>query len=231
MIISHRHKFIFLKTEKTAGTSLEIALSAVCGSNDIITPISRSDEEYRSDLGYPGAQNYKFSWQNHGLKKLTGQFRSKHYRKHKLGFYNHMPAPDIRDSIDPKVWAGYFKFCFERNPFDKIVSWYQWMNKDGQYQSMREFIESGQAEKVRGREVYSIDDKIAVDQVYKFEELEAALEDLNLRLNPSDRITLPPKKTKSSGSTLSYREVLTDFEIDWIKEKYQWELDTFDYKF
>ena len=37
MIISHKHKFIFFKTRKTAGTSLQIALSEFCGSDDIIT--------------------------------------------------------------------------------------------------------------------------------------------------------------------------------------------------
>ncbi|MEL6382956.1 MAG: chondroitin 4-O-sulfotransferase, partial [Cyanobacteria bacterium J06626_18] len=31
MIISHEYKFIFLKTRKTAGTSIEIALSKFCG--------------------------------------------------------------------------------------------------------------------------------------------------------------------------------------------------------
>ena len=37
MIISHEHKFIFLKTRKTAGTSIELALSDLCGARDIIT--------------------------------------------------------------------------------------------------------------------------------------------------------------------------------------------------
>jgi hypothetical protein len=32
MIVSHEHKFIFLKTKKTAGTSIELALSALCES-------------------------------------------------------------------------------------------------------------------------------------------------------------------------------------------------------
>ena len=43
MIASHQHRFIFLKTRKTAGTSVEIALSKVCGPDDIITEISPED--------------------------------------------------------------------------------------------------------------------------------------------------------------------------------------------
>ncbi len=57
MIISHKYKFIFLKTKKTAGTSIEISLSRYCGDKDIITPIMFEDEKIRADLGkYP--QNY-----------------------------------------------------------------------------------------------------------------------------------------------------------------------------
>ena len=40
MIISHKYKFIFIKTRKTAGTSMEIYLSQYCDDNDIVTPIT-----------------------------------------------------------------------------------------------------------------------------------------------------------------------------------------------
>ena len=39
MIISHKYKFIFIKTRKTAGTSIEIYLSQYCDKNDTLTPI------------------------------------------------------------------------------------------------------------------------------------------------------------------------------------------------
>ena len=57
MIISHKYKFIFIKLRKTAGTSLEIALSQYCNKDDIITPISKDDENYRKSRGFSGPRN------------------------------------------------------------------------------------------------------------------------------------------------------------------------------
>ena len=37
MIISHKHKFIFFKTRKTAGSSIQVSLAKYCGEDDIIT--------------------------------------------------------------------------------------------------------------------------------------------------------------------------------------------------
>ena len=55
MIVSHRYRFIFLKTNKTAGASIEIALSRFCDSEDIITPLLPDDELIRSNLDLPPA--------------------------------------------------------------------------------------------------------------------------------------------------------------------------------
>jgi len=58
MIASFSRRFVFLKTRKTAGTSVELALSSACGPEDIVTPISLEDEHLRVRDGVIGARNF-----------------------------------------------------------------------------------------------------------------------------------------------------------------------------
>lgn len=124
MIVSHKHKFIFLKTRKTAGTSIAMALSKVCGSEDVIARLNRDDEAMKKDLGYRPAQNFTIP-----LRHLTLRDAFKLLRGRRRKYTEHMSAASLKQRIDESSWCSYFKFCVERNPFDKAISLYYWRTR------------------------------------------------------------------------------------------------------
>ena len=179
MIISHEHKFIFLKTKKTAGTAIEAALSQLCGPLDVITPYREESEQDRKGLP---PQNYRI---DHPLKpkrplwrKLLG--RPERYYHHSVGFYEHMPASRVRAYVGEEVWRSYFKFAFDRNPWDRQVSWYLYKTKSKRIRpSFERFMGSRRRAYVDNYAIYTIDGALAVDFVGRYESLE---EDLNKAL-------------------------------------------------
>lgn len=218
MIINHEYKFIFLKTRKTAGTSIEIALSKFCGTNDVITPITKEDELTRQEMGFPGPRNYgvplkyfrKFDWIR-GIQK--GE-------RHK--FYNHANAKFVRDRIPAKIWDNYFKFTFERNPFDKAISRYYWSTVEPR-PKISEYLNSTRIELLSNWNIYTINDQIAVDFVGRYEYLNDDLETIKEKLRLGLDLNLPKAKGKYRKSREHYSNVLnsearTRIEIVCAKE-------------
>lgn len=229
MIISHKHKFIFIKTEKTAGTSLEIALSGICGAEDIITPISPSDEAVRKQLGFRTAQNYLLPFSSYTRLDWAKLI----VKQERLKFFNHISAEAITQYIDPSIWNNYFKFCFERNPWDKLISWYYWANGDEQYGSIKNFILSGKSGSIKGFELYTKGGICVVDKVYKLEKMEAALADISDRVGLDRPLVLPKYKAKSHSrkDKRHYREILTHEEAELVASIFAREIRTWDYSF
>lgn len=167
LIISHRHKFIFIKTRKTAGTSIEVALSKFLGPEDIVTPIS-PDEGLRQALGYVGPQNYL---RPVGRPSNRAAPNGKPVRSH--DFYNHIPAGEIKRRLDPSIWCKYLKFSAERNPWDLAVSLFYWRNHAGGSAppSFRQFILDGSAYMASNFELYSIQGIPVIDGMLRHETL------------------------------------------------------------
>jgi len=193
MILSHKYKFIFIKTTKTAGTSLEVALSRYCGKDDIITPILPPVEL--------------------------------HEPRNDSGFYNHIGASEIKSKVHPDVWKNYFKFTFERNPYDKMVSWYWWIKHQHHInENFKEFClkcEDGIYDLPTDFEKYSIDEKIVVDFIGKYESLSVDFENVCKDLNiPFDgNIT---KEKAYSRQNNNHHSIYYDNETKKIIEKHFW---------
>lgn len=191
MIINHKYKFIFLKTLKTAGTSIEIALSQFCDGNDIITPIVKEDELKRQELGFRGPQNYNVPLHYYSTLDWL-RWLGKRNRKQ---FFNHAKAQFIRDNISEEIWNSYFKFCFERNPFDKAISLYYYFTDTCEPRpAISEYRNSAPVEFLSNWNIYTINDHIAVDFVGRYEKLDEHLAILKDKLGLPGEITLPRAK-------------------------------------
>ncbi|TWT57516.1 Sulfotransferase family protein [Thalassoglobus neptunius] len=228
MIVSHKYRYIFIKTNKTAGTSVEIALSKFCGPDDIITPISPVDEQKRTELGYRGPQNYQAPISQYGVKDALKLMTK---GKQKTKFYNHMSAREVIDFVGQDIWDQYFTFCFERNPWDRIVSLYYWRNKTEPRPTISEFIESPDPQmlKNRGINLYTIDGEVVVDRVCKFENLADDLEEIRKQVGIPEPLELPNAKSGHRKDKRSYCEILSDDDRDRVAEMFSDEIERLGY--
>ena len=228
MIVSHRHRFIFLKTLKTASTSIEIALSKYCGPLDVITGITPEDEQIRRMLGYPGPQNCGIPVSRYTVKDWLLVVM----QRKRLKYYNHMPARRVRTGIGRQVWDSYFKFCFERNPWDRAVSLYFWLNRNRNHrQTFGEFLQNVNKCNLSNWDIYTIRDKIVIDHIGLYEDLESELEWIAERLMLPGKLLLPRAKSGFREDQRRYREVFGGVERELISKICSREIARFGYEF
>ena len=226
MIVSHRHQFIFIKTRKTAGTSLEIALSEHCGPDDIITPIDSADETQRQELGFRGPQNLTMPARGLSLNSSMSAMKQRRLPQ----FHNHVSASVVRRALGRRVWNSYFKFTIERNPFDKAVSRYWWGTRNNDPRpSIEDYLTRVPRRMLSDWELYTIDDRIAVDYVVRYERLDEGLSVLADRLGL--QLTLPPSRAKGGyrADRRPVEEVLTPLSAARIEQTCWRELAAFAY--
>ncbi len=194
MIVSHAHRFIFLKTRKTAGTSVEIALSRICGPDDIITPLTQADERLRLERGGRPPQHYT-------APPLELEGRA------------HLPAAAVRQIVGADTWNDYFKFAIERNPWDAVVSLYYWRNRNNPTPiSFEDFVNSDLVPRwaTKNARIYRLRGKVAVDEMCRYESLVSDLAGVWSRLGLPGSPDLPHAKGDSRPSEARYSTVFTD---------------------
>ncbi|MEZ5856867.1 MAG: sulfotransferase family 2 domain-containing protein [Hyphomicrobiaceae bacterium] len=231
MILSHAHKFIYIKTYKTGSTSVEAALSSVCGPDDVLTEAS---EQLRGVRQKP-AQNYRIDHPQKPsrplLKRLLGR-PERHYHP-SVGYYEHMPGWRIRTYVGEEIWRDYYKFTFERNPWDRQVSWYHYKTKslpDGQKPSFDAFNQDRRRAFVENWHLYTEDNTIAVDFVGRYEALEEDFAAVLAKLGLTGAVTLPHTNVSRARSG-SYRDQYTPQSQALIADWYAAEIAHFNYAF
>ena len=230
MIISHSHRFIFIKSEKTAGTSIEAMLSEHCSGDDIVVPIN----DFRHNRNEKG----KFM---HRAMNADEEFL-------KIG--QHVDAQTIRRKVSADTWNDYFKFSIARNPWDRTISDFFWKRR--QHPAIKPhkrfyhhlgvpFNELAQPKKalndflmsdefVNNDRFYVIDDQLCVDFVIRFENLSEDLAEVCKRIGLPP-IELPHLKTGFRQKRHHYSEYFDEQSKSIVAEKHKNDIKLFGYEF
>jgi hypothetical protein len=164
MIISHKHKFIFIKTVKTAGTSVEVELNRILAPDDVATPIFPPVE---------GHEPMNYSWYKWGFLKRQ--------------YYNHMPALEVREAIGVAKFSDYFVFCVEREPVEKCISHYSMLRNSPDHQerlkslTVDDYINTGRFP-IDVPKYTDGDGKLMVDRILRYENLDRELQEVGKML-------------------------------------------------
>ncbi|MFZ9934360.1 MAG: sulfotransferase family 2 domain-containing protein [Arenimonas sp.] len=205
MLISESKSFLFVHVQKTAGTSLAEILKP-----HALNPANGRMNKLASDLG------------------LVRDWRKFHFRKHA----NLRKAQSV---ISAPVYDGLFKFAFVRNPWERLVSWYQYVQRTPLHEDCRPgetFADFAARflEKPRRAQWWMIEDLngvMGLDYVGRFENLNDDIAYLCQRIGIKAQ-TLPHRNKMADKD---YRTFYDDRLALAVKNNWTREIDAFGYTF
>lgn len=230
MIISHKHKFIFVKNYKTAGSSIESYLYPFLGEKDVIA----QTEDYLGKNNFGDFDDieeiYGYLPQKSVEKKL----------KFKMRYYPHMPIWLIKKRVSDDIFNEYLKFCVVRNPYDLLISAFHWENKSVSKINLKEkffeYIESIKNSELKDHGTFNINNistkdgkKILTDKIINFDILDRELSEVFKKLKIPFEGKLNIYKKKNSIKFF-HEEYYNKEIINFVKEKYWREIEMFKYK-
>lgn len=144
-----------------------------------------------------------------------------------------MPALEVQKKVGPEVWNSYFKFCVERNPWDKVLSFY-WMEKsrNNGALSLDEFLNR---ENIGVNwHLYTDENETGtiIDCVVKYETLGQDLGQVFNALGVPWSGRLEPKaKSEYRPDRRHYRDVLTHEQMQVVAQKFSKEINWHGYEY
>lgn len=230
MIVSHKHRFIFLKTRKAAGTSIEVALSQIAGDDAIVTPV-HPPEEGHHPRNFQGTEKLEerpnVSWDRF-LQDTKENHNYGPYERYMpyLAYFSHMPAWMVRAKLGDRIWSGYFKLCTERNPWDKIASLYRWLHRDEEDPlAFDEWLFSDRRV-FSDWHLYSLGGECAVDTVIPYEDLKTSFEGFLWKIGIDGSVRLPHAKSGARRHDCLY----SASAVEHVGQVFHREVETFGYE-
>lgn len=235
MLVSHRKRFIYTKTTKSAGTSVEVYFEPYC-----VPEGSWTFAHYRAE-----------SVTAAGIVGFRGENREGTNPR----WWSHMPASVIKEQVGDDVWNSYFKFCVIRDPFERLVSKFHFDRRvSGSTPNTVCSFKAGAAaagnerggplspqlrthfkswllrHKMRDRQRYAIEGEICVDYFIRYEALEQGIK----HVCDTTGVPFEPEKIPLLKTGLRPQHELADYydaeAMDFVANEYRFELEHFGYR-
>lgn len=235
MLVSHKHNFIYTKTVKTAGSTVEAYFEKYCREDN--KKVLTLNDQQVSETGIVG-------------------FKGRRKRRN-IQWYHHMPAEKIKKQLGNNVWDSYFKFTVVRNPFDQLVSYYFfrrnsllgsttpqqlkvffWELKHIGKTKRKKLIEGFRSwvKHYKNRKIiddapkYVINDEVVMDYFIRYENLQSGINEVCNKLKLNYRPDLiGNQKSGIRDNSIDLHEFYDQSTIDWVKSLYTFELSYFGY--
>ncbi|WP_342068906.1 sulfotransferase family 2 domain-containing protein [Yoonia algicola] len=213
VLVCHKKQLVYLKTNKTAGTSVEMFLQSTLSGRKV------TEKQHSSNDG----------------DLIVGHrlLSKKEQTQDDMTWYPHMTAEKVCAALGNDKFESYLKVACVRNPYDLVISRFHWNNtrlgishKADDHAKVRASFEKflvGE-EFTNSAEVVFLSGRFVPDVLIRFENLAADLQTLCNRLSIAFAPQHLPltKNTKPQRGEMRVADYYTDKTCDLVQEKFEW---------
>lgn len=230
MLYSAKHRFIYIKSAKTASTSVESALEVLIRGN--CAPGLTNSLLYPdgSRIGYRGSN--KTEDPNFGTSAFS---------------FNHMAASDICELLGKEIFDKCLKISSIRNPYDRCISAFHHFGKqplciytsakeqghtEFAKQPFHQYLSNHHSAKYDGRKHFFINERLIVDKFIRQEcikeDVQSLLALLDVGTKYADLIVGSMPNLKKSGRNETIMEISDYYEqeaLEIVNNRYEFWFD------
>jgi hypothetical protein len=231
--INHELKAIFIHIPKNAGSYIQTILEKYYNFKTIF--FTREDH----NIFVENNENILDNNDKLGFVKIN--------KKGLLRYYITSDKHNILSGMNLQKWNEYYKFTFIRNPYDKIISSWQFLNKvhniNTKYENFLNFLNSKEictpskyshAFITQYNHILNEKDELSINYFGKFENLNSDLINILLKLGITEikhkKYLLSNIKINTSSENINYIEYYNDKTLKIVNNYFKEDFDNFNFK-
>lgn len=177
-----------------------------------------------TDLLKDNTTNKKFRYNNHGKLRVLPDI---------LDYHKHSSSSRYEKLLGENLYSEYFKFTFVRNPWDRMVSWFEYARLGRPYNAteFERWIDMVEARSDDQMHKFMENGIKKVDFIGRFENLEEDMSFVLKETGLEEENLLNLKKLNQSTRMEDYTRYYTPFLKEKVEKIFEEEIEYFKYRF